>query len=73
MKINGKPLRTKITRWKEAMPQYKVGHLKRIERFKSLLSKEFPGVVVAGAGFEGVGLPDCVNQGIAAAKQLNEK
>lgn len=73
MKITGKPLRTIVTRWKEAMPQYKVGHLKRIEHFKSILSNEFPGVFVAGAGFEGVGLPDCVNQGIEAAKQLNKK
>jgi oxygen-dependent protoporphyrinogen oxidase len=27
----------------------------------------YPGIVLAGAGYRGIGLPDCIRQGLAAA------
>ena len=51
------------------MPQYPVGHLERIARFRSALAEVLPGVFVTGSGFRGVGLPDCIAQGKEAAQQ----
>lgn len=69
MKIEGKPLFHIITRWKHAMPQYTVGHKFRIDALKSNLEIDLPGVFLAGSSFEGVGIPDCIQQ----AKQAVEK
>lgn len=55
------------------MPQYKVGHVERLTRLREVLIEEFPHLYMAGAGFEGVGLPDCVNQGVAYAKKIAKK
>lgn len=73
MSFSMEPTSFKVTRWKEAMPQYKVGHVERLNRLRNVLSAEFPRLHMAGAGFEGVGLPDCVNQGIAYAKKIAKK
>ncbi len=68
--IEAKPGRVLIKRWPHAMPQYQVGHLDRVARIRQLLALRFPGIFVAGAGYEGVGLPDCINQGEQAATQI---
>ncbi|MFA8439730.1 protoporphyrinogen oxidase [Pueribacillus sp. YX66] len=77
MHIKGKPNFYVITRWKNMMPQYTVGHKLRIDALKSNVQAELPGVFLAGSSFEGVGIPDCINQGIAAVEQtrsfLNKK
>lgn len=69
MAIRTRPTFYRVTRWKKAMPQYQVGHLQRIERFKKACAKH-PGLYVTGAYFGGVGVPDCIDQGQACAKQL---
>ncbi|ALS79289.1 protoporphyrinogen oxidase [Planococcus kocurii] len=61
---------TVVSRWKEAMPQYLVGHDERVALAKKELQYAFPQVQVAGGSFEGFGLPACVDQGKAAATQL---
>lgn len=58
-----------VTRWPRAMPQYGVGHQQRVARLKAHLAS-WPGLAVAGAAYEGVGIPDCVRQGQAAAQQV---
>ncbi|MDF2557451.1 MAG: hemY [Bacillales bacterium] len=70
IKLKEKPLFTVVTRWKEKMPQYTVGHKKRIEELKNISSEELPGVYFAGASFEGVGLADCVSQGKQAVDKV---
>lgn len=72
MNITEKPLFHVITRWKKAMPQYNVGHLERMKNVKESLSKELPGVFLAGGSYEGVGIPDCIDQGEAAVKKVLE-
>ncbi|MFF2481550.1 protoporphyrinogen oxidase [Paenibacillus sp. NPDC058071] len=63
MGIEAEPLFTEITRLPRSMPQYPVGHLDNIQRLRSRLASELPGVWVTGAAFGGVGLPDCIRQG----------
>lgn len=60
----------RVTRWKQAMPQYGTGHLDRLRHIREALAQERPGVILAGAGYEGVGIPDCVRQGKEAALQV---
>lgn len=70
MNIEGEPNFHVITRWKKMMPQYTVGHKFRVEALKSNVQAELPGVVLAGSSYEGVGIPDCIDQGIAAIQQV---
>ncbi|MEB1808016.1 MAG: protoporphyrinogen oxidase [Bacillaceae bacterium] len=70
MKIDEPPQFHSITRWKKAMPQYIVGHKQRIEMLKTSLKKDMPGVYVAGAAYEGLGLPDCIDQGEAVVQNV---
>lgn len=72
MNITAKPVFHVVTRWKNTMPQYTVGHKERIQRVKESLSKELPGVFLAGSSFEGVGIPDCIDQGHDAVKKVLE-
>lgn len=68
--IQGEPELTVVSRMKEAMPQYLVGHEERIATAKKELQDALPMVQIAGGSFEGFGLPACVDQGKAAANQL---
>ncbi len=48
-----------IIRWRNAMPQYKVGHVARLKQLKESLAP-FPTFQLCGAAYEGVGIPQCV-------------
>ncbi|MFD1707341.1 protoporphyrinogen oxidase [Siminovitchia sediminis] len=70
MKLTAKPNFTVITRWKQAMPQYIVGHKERIQQIKSNLHRNMPGVFIAGSSYEGIGIPDCIDQGKEAVEEV---
>ncbi|WP_079507412.1 protoporphyrinogen oxidase [Mesobacillus jeotgali] len=70
MNITAKPEFTIVTRWRNAMPQYTVGHLERIAMVKTKLEQELPGIWLAGGSFEGVGIPGCIDQAEAAVKKV---
>ena len=59
-------LASRVTRWGGALPQYAVGHLARVASVRAALAGS-PGLVVAGAAYEGVGIPACIASGTAAA------
>jgi protoporphyrinogen/coproporphyrinogen III oxidase len=63
------PSSWRVVRWTRAMPQYEVGHLERLERIERALEKT-PGVFVTGAGYRGVGIPDCIRQGSETAMRV---
>ncbi|HVC09221.1 MAG TPA: protoporphyrinogen oxidase [Elusimicrobiota bacterium] len=64
---NCRPEEVRAWRWIEANPQYVVGHALRLRRLESCL-RSHPGLILAGASYRGVGLPDCVRSGRAAAR-----
>lgn len=70
MDIQAQPDFAVVSRWKEAMPQYTVGHKERVAKLKDDLARELPGTFVAGSSYEGVGLPDCIDQGEAAVEKI---
>jgi oxygen-dependent protoporphyrinogen oxidase len=51
------------------MPQYTVGHLSRVAAVEAAMAG-VPGIVLTGATYRGVGIPDCVVQGRSAARRL---
>jgi protoporphyrinogen/coproporphyrinogen III oxidase len=64
-----KPLFTEITRLRHSMPQYPVGHVEAIQSLQAELAEQLPGVYVIGNAIDGIGLPDCIRQGKATARQ----
>jgi protoporphyrinogen/coproporphyrinogen III oxidase len=69
--LNAEPLFARVFKWKGAMAQYGVGHLERLERIEALRRK-LPGLALAGNGYHGIGVPDCVRSGtIAVDKTLH--
>lgn len=65
--VQGEPLWHSYADWRGKNPAYQVGHLDHVERIRAALP---PQVRVAGASYTGVGLPDCVNAGRTAAREV---
>lgn len=59
MGITQSPCFSRIIRHQQAIPQYTVGHGKRLEAIEGRLSN-LPGLLLTGNAFKGVGLNDCV-------------
>lgn len=68
--LQDNPLFTVVTRWKQAMPQYTVGHDARLLQLKQELYNEFPYIKLIGSSYEGISIPDCVEQGRNAAQEM---
>jgi oxygen-dependent protoporphyrinogen oxidase len=60
---------TIVRHWPRSLPQYEVGHVARMEKFKTCLSA-MNGVAIAGNAIRGVGLPDLVRDATQAAHTL---
>lgn len=67
--ITAEPALTRVYRWPNAMPQYNVGHQSRLARIEAAV-KEFPGLALAGNGYRGIGIPDCIHSGELAAVRI---
>jgi oxygen-dependent protoporphyrinogen oxidase len=64
--IEVKPERAEVSRWIRGMPQYVLGHLQRVEQIQVAVHRH-PGLFLAGAGYRGIGIPDCIRDGGQAA------
>jgi protoporphyrinogen/coproporphyrinogen III oxidase len=65
--LTAQPVLTRLHRWPASMPQYRVGHLARVETIERA-ARALPGLLLAGAAYRGVGIADCVRSGEAAAE-----
>jgi oxygen-dependent protoporphyrinogen oxidase len=63
------PLFARVHRWKSAMAQYNVGHLDRLEKIDAT-RRQLPGLALAGNGYRGIGVPDCIRSGEQAATDV---
>jgi len=68
--LQAEPVLTRIYRWRKANPQYNLGHLKLVQSIFETCADEASGIHLTGSAYEGVGIPDCVNQGKKAAHQV---
>jgi oxygen-dependent protoporphyrinogen oxidase len=64
--ITSPPSIARVFRWPNAMPQYTLGHRDRLTAIAERLRRH-PGLHLAGHPYRGVGIPDCVQSGRAAA------
>ncbi|GHJ55795.1 protoporphyrinogen oxidase [Nonomuraea sp. TT08I-71] len=73
-KVLGTPLPTPVARhvqrWGGALPQYTPGHLGRVAAARTALRAAHPTLALAGAGYDGVGIPVCVRSGETAAEEI---
>jgi oxygen-dependent protoporphyrinogen oxidase len=65
--LTAEPLFARVFKWRGAMAQYGVGHLERLQRIEALRQK-LPGLALAGNGYNGIGVPDCVRSGSEAVE-----
>jgi oxygen-dependent protoporphyrinogen oxidase len=63
--LRGEPVLVRVYRWPGGTPQMEVGHLERMARIEARLAAG-PGLLLAGAGLRGAGVPDCIADGRAA-------
>lgn len=61
------PVDTVVQRWGGGLPQYAVGHVQRVAAIRDNLPG---GIVVAGAAYDGVGIPACIASAQRAADEL---
>ena len=69
MGLEAQPVFHSVARWPNAMAQYTVGHQQRVERIEEI-RKTIPGLHLAGNGYRGIGIPDCVKMGKDAAARI---
>ena len=67
---HGTPRLVQIDRWAGAMPQYHVGHVERVALIRERLAA-LRGLALAGAAYEGVGIPQVIASGQAAARKIS--
>ena len=60
---------THVQRWGGALPQYTVGHVDRVDRIRAAAAAA-PGLELAGAAYQGVGIPACIASGRSAAQAV---
>jgi oxygen-dependent protoporphyrinogen oxidase len=67
--ITAAPRFARVYRWRGAMAQYVRGHLARVQQIEGL-RRGIPGLELAGNAYRGIGVPDCIASGQAAATAL---
>ncbi|PRY24675.1 protoporphyrinogen/coproporphyrinogen oxidase [Pseudosporangium ferrugineum] len=63
------PVASWVQRWGGGLPQYAPGHLDRVALARAALGDR-PGLALAGAAYDGVGIPACVASGETAADDV---
>lgn len=63
------PVAAHVQRWGGGLPQYAVGHVDLVARIRDELAA-LPAVCVAGAAYDGVGIPACIGSGRTAARNV---
>ncbi len=70
MGLAADPLLSRVFRFDRASPQMRVGHTMAMGEIRERLEASAPGVRMAGGGYDGIGIPDCIRQGQDGARAL---
>lgn len=57
--IRGEPVVTSVSRWKQSLPQYTIGHLERVTAIERAVARH-SGLAITGNMFHGVGISRCI-------------
>jgi oxygen-dependent protoporphyrinogen oxidase len=69
MGLQAAPVFHDIVRWRQAIPQYHLGHLERVAWIEERTRRN-PGLYLAGNAYRGVALNDCVEQADLLAERI---
>jgi oxygen-dependent protoporphyrinogen oxidase len=67
--VTAEPLVFCVFLWDKAMPQYNLGHPDILKRVDTALENH-PGLALAGNGYRGIGIPDCIHSGELAVEHV---
>jgi oxygen-dependent protoporphyrinogen oxidase len=67
--VAAQPRFHRIFRWPRSMAQYTVGHAARLAEIEARAAA-IPGLYLAGNAYQGIGIPDCIRMGKAAAEAI---
>lgn len=66
--LDAAPRVVHVERWRRGLPQLTVGHVDRVESVRAELAAALPGVALAGASYDGIGLAACLASARRAAE-----
>jgi len=69
--IQGAPVLSCVRRYRQAMPQYHLGHLELVDSIDAQVA-QLSGLELAGNAYRGVGIPHCIHSGEQAAERIAE-
>jgi oxygen-dependent protoporphyrinogen oxidase len=69
--ITAEPLLHRVLVFDKAMPQYNLGHPEKLKQIDAALDK-YSGLALAGNGYRGIGIPDCIHSGELAVNKILE-
>lgn len=70
--VSGEPVTMKCVRWREAMPQYHIGHQQLVAEIEQRLA-DIDGLELANNALHGVGVPQCIAEGERAAESIAQQ
>ena len=65
--ISSEPAQYFVQRWPDAIPQLEIGHLGLVAKVREELAL-YPGIMLAGSSYDGLGIATCLRSGERAAK-----
>lgn len=68
--INKGPVASVVSKWAKQMPNYLITHPKSVEALENKMAADYHGVILAGSSYYGVGIPDCIENGVESAKKI---
>ncbi len=64
------PEHFRVVRWPAVIPQYNVGHLRRMDELVGLVKQALPRVRLGGSYVGGVSVPKCITRGRTLAREM---
>lgn len=67
--VSAEPMHYWLQRWPCSIPQYTLGHRERVATIERAVAQH-DNLALAGAYFDGVGIPDCIRRGWVSAEKI---
>jgi len=67
--IAAEPILSRVFMWDKAMPQYNLGHPEKLKQIDATIENH-AGLALAGNGYRGIGIPDCIRSGELAVERV---
>lgn len=71
--LRAAPMEATVTRWVDAFPQYRLGHLDLVDSLFAAAAAAPAPLALAGSTYAGVGIPACIGSGQRAARAVLDR